>query len=504
MTGLAFPKTDLFYLGWISLIPLIFLLLRLNPARSFVLGLMAGSFFYAVLLYWIPAVPMHYGGLSLGFSILIYILLVLLLAFFWGFFAMTASFCSKHMRKLTFLVIPLLWVSLEFITAHLFTGFPWGLLGASQYKNIPFLQLASITGVYGLSFVMVLFQSLIVFAAISKKKPIVLSLSLLMVLAFHLSGFLALKEAAPSEETFTAALIQGNTSSSTDFSAQPFEKTYEMFQNHIHLSHMAYENGAELIVWPELSVPLCFSCQFQPYIDFSEQLARFSQETGCTLLMGTSEIAYALDGPLFYNAAVCLGPDRSLSHYYKQHLVPFGEYTPYKKVFSFISKFTHAIGELTPGRQHSLHEFKNIPFGSPICYEIIFPSLVRKFSKMGAEFLVTITNDGWYGTSAAPNQHFSLAVLRAVENRKYLLRSATTGISGAVDPYGRIIAKSELHKQTFINIEITPNRSLTFYSKYGDVLPYTGLTLSAAFLILSFVRRRNERKREPKAKKNHS
>ena len=504
MTGLAFPKTELFYLGWISLVPLIYLLLRMNPAQSFVLGLIAGSLFYAVLLYWIPAVPMHYGGLSPGLSLLIYILLVLLLAQFWGFFALAASFCSRSMRKLMILVIPLLWISMEFIMTYLFTGFPWGLLGASQYKNICFIQFSSITGVYGLSFIMVLFQSLIVFATKTKKKFVYISLSLLMILAFHFGGFLSLKEPVPSEDTFTAALIQGNTPSSTDFSTQPFEKTYEMFQKHLNLSHLAYENGAELIIWPELSVPLCFSCQFQPFIDFSEQLSRFSQQTGCTLLLGTSETAYALEGPLFYNAAICLSPDRPFSHYYKQHLVPFGEYTPYKKIFSFISKFTHAIGELTPGKNYSLHEFKGIPFGSPICYEIIFPPLVRKFPKMGAEFLVTITNDGWYGTSAAPYQHFSLAVFRAVENRRYLLRAATTGISGVVDPYGRIIAKSELHTQTFINTEITPNRSLTFYSKYGDILPCTGLTLSAAFLILSFIRRTNERKRRPEAKKNRS
>ncbi len=504
MTGLAFPKTELFYLGWISLVPLIYLLLKMNPAQSFVLGLLAGSFFYAVILYWIPAVPMHYGGLSLGMSILIYILLVLLLALFWGIFALTASFYSRYMRKLAFLAIPLLWISMELIMTYLFTGFPWGLLGASQYKNICFIQFSSITGVYGLSFIMVLFQSLIVISTKMKKKFFCLALSVVMVLIFHAGGLLALKKPVTAQDTITVAFIQGNTSSSTDFSIQPFEKTYEMFQKHLHLSHLAYENGARLIVWPELSVPLCFSCQFQPYIDFSDQLSRFSQETGCTLLLGTSETAYSLEGPLFYNAAVCLGSNHSLSHYYKQHLVPFGEYTPYKKIFSFVSKFTHAIGELTPGKYYSLHEFKDIPFGSPICYEIIFPSLVRKFPKMGAEFLVTITNDGWYGTSAAPYQHFSLAVLRAVENRRYLLRAATTGISGVVDPYGRIIAKSELHTQTFMNTEITPNQSLTFYSKYGDLLPYTGLTLSAAFLILSFVRRKNERKRRAEAKENHS
>ncbi len=504
MTALAFPKTEYFYLGWISLIPLIFLLLKSNPKRGFFLGMISGFCFYAVLLYWIPAVPIHYGGLSLGLSLLIYILLSLFLALFWAFFAFMVSTFSSYIPKAVFILIPFLWISMEFLMNYLFTGFPWGLLGASQYKNIYFIQFASLTGVYGLSFIMVLFQSGLIFSTQTKQKPVFILLSLFLVLTFHLGGFLALEKVVPSEETFKAALIQGNTPASTNFSAQSYEKTTKMFQKHLHLSNQAYKNGAELIIWPELSVPLCFSCPFQPYIEFSDQLFQFSQKTGCTLLVGTSEISDIQNQTFFYNAAVCLKPDLSLSSYYKMHLVPFGEYTPYQKIFSFISKFTHAVGDLTPGEKHKLHKFKEIPFGSPICYEIIFPSLVRKFSKMGAEFLVTITNDGWYGTSAAPYQHFALAVLRAVENRRYLLRAATTGISGAIDPYGRIIVKSELHTATFINTDITPKNSLTFYSKYGDILPYSGLTLSMAFLILLLVKKKNERKRRTQVKRNHS
>lgn len=492
MTALAFPKTELFYLAWVSLLPLIFLLVKTKPGQGFIIGLISGFCFYCVLLYWIPAVPIHYGGLSLGLSALIYILLALFLALFWGLFGLTVSFFSVKIPKLVFILIPFVWVSTEFIMTYLFTGFPWGLLGASQYKNIPFLQFASLTGVYGLSFILVLFQSLLVFSTKEKvKNRITLVLvSLSLVLIFHAGGFFSLKNTAASKESFTASLIQGNTSASTDFSTQPFEKTYEMFQKHMSLSRQAYKNGGELIIWPELSVPLCFSCQFEPYLEFSEQLFQFSKSTGCTLLLGTSEISQTEKNNYFFNAAVCVNPDLSLSSYYKMHLVPFGEYTPYQKIFSFISKFTHAVGELTPGKEHQLHQFKNIPFGSPICYEIIFPSLVRKFVKMGAGFLVTITNDGWYGTSAAPYQHFSLAVLRAVENRRYLLRSATTGISGVVDPYGRIIAKSKLHTTTFINAHFNPRKSLTFYTKYGDILPYTGLTLSLVFLILCLVKRK--------------
>jgi apolipoprotein N-acyltransferase len=178
------------------------------------------------------------------------------------------------------------------------------------------------------------------------------------------------------------------------------------------------------------------------------------------------------------------------------HLVPFGEYTPYKKIFFFLEKMTASIGDITPGTQYSLHQFEDTEFGSPICYEIIFPDLVRKFAKKGASFLVTITNDGWYEKSAAPYQHFSIAVLRAVENRRYLLRAATTGISGIIDPYGRILSKSEIMTQTYLTGNITPSQKLTFYTRFGDILPRAGLTLTAVFLILTLTTRKNERKKD--------
>ena len=170
-------------------------------------------------------------------------------------------------------------------------------------------------------------------------------------------------------------------------------------------------SGLCLLDWPEFSVPLCFSCSHGYYLEFKERLFQFVKETGCTLLLGTSEITEKKGKKHYYNTALCLSPDLSLTQYHKIHLVPFGEYTPYKKIFFFIEKMTHAIGEITPGKQHSLHTFKNLKFGSPICYEIIFPDLVRRFTKNGANFLVTITNDGWYGKSSAPYQHFFISVL---------------------------------------------------------------------------------------------
>ena len=245
-------------------------------------------------------------------------------------------------------------------------------------------------------------------------------------------------------------------------------------------------------------MPFCFTCPYSYYPQIVDSLSAFVQTTGCTFLLGTYEINQVDGRNLYFNTASCLTPDLSLNFYYKMHLVPFGEYTPYKKIFSFISNFTHAIGELTPGSEYYLHEFNGLKFGTPICFEIIFPELARNFVKKGAEFLVTVTNDGWYGKSSAPYQHFSMAVLRAVENRRYLLRSATTGISGIVDPYGRVLAQSELDTETYLSSDIYPLQDLTFYTKYGAAFPLVCLTFSGLFFILALTKKKNidnERKR---------
>jgi apolipoprotein N-acyltransferase len=150
---------------------------------------------------------------------------------------------------------------------------------------------------------------------------------------------------------------------------------------------------------------------------------------------------------------------------------------------------THAIGDITPGREHTLHTYEDYLFGSPICYEIIFPDLVRQFAQKGAQFLVTITNDGWYGTSSAPYQHFSMAVIRAVENRRYLLRAATTGISGIIDPYGRILSRSKMMTATHLTDQVSPSKKQTFYTQYGDLLAFLSLTFSGVFLILTMIKK---------------
>jgi apolipoprotein N-acyltransferase len=493
LTALCFPKFDLFFLAWICLIPLLLALLRKRPWAAFRIGFAGGLVYYGILLYWIPYVPAHYGGITPLLSILIYLALVVFMALSWGAFAAVFGWIGLSFPLGSLMAAPLIWVSWEYFFTYLFSGFPWGLLGYSQAHNLPFLQIASVTGIYGLSFVLVFLQGFFVLAILARRKAFFF-MALSVVLAIHAAGFLSLQKPFPAGEPFLAAVLQGNVSPDIDWERISGEEIADLFSRHLELSRRASAAGAGLIIWPEFSVPLCFSCEDPVYLNFKESLFRFVRTTGRTLVLGTNETTVEKGENLYLNTALCLHPDMSMTQYHKMHLVPFGEYTPYKKFFFFIEKMTPAIGNITPGRSPVLHSYEGINFGSPICYEIIFPGLVRKFVKKGAHFLVTITNDGWYGESAAPYQHFRIAAFRAVENRRFLLRAATTGISGIVDPQGRIQTHSKLMTETFLTGRIRPIEKLSFYSRYGDVLPYLSLTLTVVFFILAFVKRADERK----------
>ena len=488
-TALAFPKTDVFLLAWVGLIPLFFVLAGKTPGRALLVGWAGGAAYYAVLLYWIPAVPAHYGSLPSAVSFLIYLFLVLLLASTWAIFGFAFAVVSRRFPLGAFYAAPFIWVGQEYLVTHLLTGFPWGILGLSQTKDLALLQVSTVTGVYGVSFVLVLFQSLFA-ASLRFRKRLPFAVGLLVLVLVHAGGLASLRTVRPTAESFRAAVIQGNVSSDIYWNDVGTDVILSLFDAHVDLTRQASDQGARLVVWPEFTVPLCFDCGEPLYRSFAGRLQEFVRQTGTTLLLGTNEESGPAEKRQYYNTAVCLSPDLSTTRYAKMHLVPFGEYTPYKKVFGFINKVTHAIGEVTPGKAYALHAVRGVPFGSPICYEIIFPDLVRRFTKNGAAFLVTITNDGWYGTSAAPYQHFAHAVVRAVENRRFLLRAATTGISGVIDPYGRVLARSELQVRTFLGETVTPRRNLTFYARHGDVFALVGLTTALALFILALFKRR--------------
>jgi apolipoprotein N-acyltransferase len=489
MTAIAFPNLGLMFFAWISLLPLLFLLVKAGPWQGFRLGLTAGAVFYGILLYWIPDVPAHYGGLSTALSLLVVLLLILVLALFWALFGFGFAYLRRRLGEAAFYVAPFLWVALEYGITHILTGFPWGLLGLSQYQNIALIQTASITGVYGVSFLLVLFQSLFA-GSITHVKRMPFALGMIALAAVHVFGFLAAGKVVPGPGTFKAAVVQGNVPADLDWNREGANGILARFEDHLDLTRRAREAGAGLIIWPELSVPMCFSCEDSLNDRIENTLTGFVWESGTTLLLGTIETAGPPDAPRYYNTALQLAPDRAASKYAKMHLVPFGEYIPYRRILGFVERMAPAVGGLTPGQGRTLHSFRDIPYASPICYEIAFPDEVRRFVKRGARFLATISNDGWYGRSAALRQHFAQAVFRAAENRRFVLRAATTGISGIIDPYGRIVARSGIDERTFLAGDVTPESEMTFYARHGDVFSLAALTIAVLFLILALFKRR--------------
>jgi apolipoprotein N-acyltransferase len=484
LTAVAFPKFDLMFFAWISLIPLFFLLAKARPGGGFVLGGTAGAVFYGILLDWVPAASAHDGRMPLFLNILIYLLLVLLLASTWALFGGLFAVLHTRRREAAFFVAPFLWIAIEYALTHVLTGFPWGLLGVSQYKNTAFIQMGAVTGVYGISFMLVLFQACFV-ASIQSLKRAPFAVATIAMAAVHLAGALAMPKAAPGAESFPAAVIQGHISSDARRSGMSADDAAAIFEEHMGLTRKARQAGAQLIVWPEASLPSCFRCGDAPSVRFKAALQSFVEETGATLVIGSTETLDEGPAERRFNTSLCLAPGRAVSRYAKMRLTPFGEYTPVPSVFGSLNKYTRAGGGLTPGRFHALHSFRDIAFGTPIGSEIAFPDLVRRFTRKGARFLITIAAEGGDGRSAAPYQHFAAAVLRAAENRRFLLRAATTGISGIIDPAGRVLQQTDIGTPTFQLGEVAPAGDITFYVRYGDVFAGLGLTISALSLILA-------------------
>ncbi len=385
LTAIAFPNLGLMFFAWISLLPLLFLLVKAGPWQGFRLGLTAGTVFYGILLYWIPAVPAHYGGLSAAVSLLVYLLLILALALFWALFGLGFALLRRRLGEAAFFAAPFLWVALEYGITHILTGFPWGLLGLSQYQNISLIQTASVTGVYGVSFLLVLFQSLFA-GSITHMKRLPFALGTIALAAVHIAGYLTADKVVPGPDTFKAAVVQGNVSADVDWTREGMDGLLARFDDHMALTRRAREAGAGL--------DRLAGAVGADVLQLRRRPERPIREHPDRIRLGIGEHPPAGDhrdrGPARCPALLQHRPParagRAASKYAKMHLVPFGEYIPYRRLLGFVERMAPDVGGLTPGLGRTLHSFRDIPYASPICYEIVFPDEVRRFVKTGGPF----------------------------------------------------------------------------------------------------------------------
>ena len=488
----AFPPFGAGFAAWVAFVPLLLAVDGEPPGRSFVLALVSGFVFFLGTVYWVVNSMYHYGGMGLGASVPVMLLLVCYLSVYFGLFGLFFRSIRWAPPMGLVLLVPALWVSLEYLRSHLFTGFPWILLGYSQVPYLPLVQISDVTGVWGISYlVMAVNTSLYLYAKRLRggtgPRPVKeAAVALVMVAASVAYGYARIGEVdakTASWKPIDVAVAQGNIDQGVKWDASYQKATLDIYRE---LTVEAGKRGSELIVWPETAVP------FYLEEDGKRQLVSgIVREGGGYLLTGSPAYDYNIDtGKIdFFNSAYLLGPPgRVIGRYDKVHLVPYGEYVPLKRFFPFIKKLTAGVGDFSSGPGPMPMDFEHGAIGTIICFEAIFPELSRGAVMKGATVLINITNDAWFGKSAAPYQHFGMAVLRAVENRVFLLRAANTGISAVVDPAGRVRHKTRLFEKDLLTDTIGLKGGLvTIYTRYGDVFAYLCMAFSGAFILIGFI-----------------
>jgi apolipoprotein N-acyltransferase len=470
---LSFPHFDLEFLAWFALVPLFYSIEGKSVSRSFNLGFLTGILSFLGIIYWIIVAVHTYGNIPLILSGLILLLLVVYLSLFIGGFTCLTRLIQIRSGFQTILFTPFLWVALEYLRSFLLTGFPWANLGYSQYLNLPFIQMADITGAYGLSFVIVMVNATL-FTVLHQWSRKTLPIKELIITGITLLGFLIygylkmgmIDRQRIEQPPLKIGLVQGNIDQSIKWDHSFQRETLKIYKK---LSSKVAKEKPDLIIWPETATPFFFqdAKEYQPLV------LEIPRQTNAFLLFGTPTYKIQKGRVDHYNSAYLISPSGDLAGKYdKIHLVPFGEYVPLQDLLYFIGSLGEGIGDFKSGKEIFNFSLPQGKFGVLICFEIIFPDLCRKFVKEGANFLVTITNDAWFGRTSAPYQHFSLATFRAVENRVFIARAANTGITGFIDPNGRMVKKGTLFTEESMNGTIYLSKNKTFYTLYGDVFAW--------------------------------
>ena len=488
----AFPPGYLSFTAWIALIPLLKSIENRSGFSAFKLGVMAGLVHFLTLIYWIIVVLDHYGNLGFFISLLALVLLSLYLSLFTGLFSCLTSFLKDSRFFVPFTAC--FWVGLEYAKAHFLTGFPWCLLGYSQFQHLPVIQIADLFGVYGLSFLIVIVNVVLYRALFSSPRPVgrvlkwEIPLAAILMVGTLSYGYYRLSNISLENnrtKKINAAVIQGNIDQSLKWDPQFQAQTVLTYER---LTQSTFSFKPQIIVWPETSLPFFF----QNNRDFVPLIFALSKKSGATLIFGSPAFKRTKDHVEFFNRAYLIEPgSMDVRHYDKIHLVPFGEYVPLKKFLPFIHRLVQSAGDFTPGAAALPVKSDGVSVGILICFEGIFPELARELSANGADLLVNLTNDAWYGMTSAPFQHLSMAVFRCVENRRPMLRAANTGISAVIGSDGRIQGSSALFTEAVLTRTISiPSGKKSLYTRIGDSFAAGLLLITLVWIIWIFFRKR--------------
>jgi apolipoprotein N-acyltransferase len=481
----SFPRINQGYLAWVAWIPLIvFIFYSKGSARAFIGGFIAAVIEYFALLIWIPPVLEQYGGLSKILAWFAYGLLVLLLACY------PAAACAVTKRLIirggsTFLLLfPAIWVLSEFAQSiSPLGGLPWLLAGYSQTSYLPIIQIADITGVYGISFLLLWTNTVIAFFCLRtpRRTAYATAFAAVIILASSLLyGSYSLRRWGAIQPEYRAAMLQANISFD-----DPEETLIDKFQKGYRRMADGLKNNADLLILPESPTPLLF----QYDISYRRELDNLAARYPLGLIFNNINYREWEGENRYFNSAFFLDGNGSLKGVYdKMHLVPFGEYVPFKHLFSFMETITKDVGEFQAGQNFRIIEVGNHPSNAIICFEAVFPSLARRFAEKGSQLIINLTNDGWYGRSAAPYQHLGISRWRAVENRRYMLRATNSGFSAVIEPTGNIQSATKLMQEDLCEGRFAFLSEKTIYTRYGDVFVFLCAMISIGSVILAELR----------------
>jgi apolipoprotein N-acyltransferase len=516
---------------WIALLPLLWALLGnaktgnpLTLRQAATLGYACGIIWYLGNCYWIYQTMYLYGGLAKPIAAGILLLFCLYLGLYHALFGvLIAAFRRRFGRQAALLLVPFAWVAVELARARI-TGLPWDPLGNAQVDNPLLTRLAPITGVYGLSFLIAAVNSLWLIRIRIRERRFtrsVLTVAGVVIIVLYIAGLRRIANPKPSPTTATATLVQENlevgaANTGPQPSTQQFLDSFSYLSRYpspkflLGIPELAETQSVflirnqpppegtnpsapiptqtDLIVWPESPAPFeDIDPQFRAAM---AALARTAQAPIIVGNTGFEPSTTSKSGYTLYNRASFINPDGTYAaHYDKMHLVPFGEYVPYKQFFFFAKSLLNEVGLFEPGKLRTVFTTGGHTYGTFICYESIFGDEIRQLPQQGADVLINISNDGWYGDTSAAWQHLNMVRMRAIENHRWILRATNTGVTAAINPYGRVTAAAPRHQRTSIRVHFGYENDLTFYARYGDLFAYACALITTLALAFSLIGR---------------
>ena len=502
--ALAFPKFDLSLMAWVGFIPLLYAIEDLPLKSVFGYAWIQGFIFHVASLYWIVITLHNFADVATPIAVLPMFLLAAVLAVDAAASFLVGGYVARRLRIPLFVTLPIAWTAFEWVRTYFPIGFPWSLLGYSAYRNLALIQFSEFTGVYGVS-ALIMFFNVVVYGVFFGERPRrvqIWGLSVLTALMVAAVAFGTVRinqvNRRPAAGSLKVAMVQANIPQSIKWNPVALPKNFGIY---VEQSRMAARQGVDLIVWPEAAAAFIFQPEdlypagLAEDANYRSRLLELARQTGDPILFGAPALRLDHKPIGSYNRAYLVSSRGEVAGYYdKMQLVPFGEYVPMRSVLRyFVNRVVVGLGEFVPGREHTLFDVKGAKLTVLICYESVFPNLTRAAVAAGADLLVNITNDAWYGDSSAPYQLLAMAAMRSVETHTPMIRVANTGISAVITPTGRITARTDLFTRNTEIETVSWSKGRTVYTAVGDLFAEVMFALSVIGVLWAWLRPREQK-----------